>query len=1283
MKWIDSSDIKNWADKEIRKCSDSMPLMIRSLVNETGSDSIMNKLFPAGDAVHYEGPDGIVESTKEIEYIPNGKSIWEIGIKKNIRDKAEEGFRKNTDNPIGFETINSTFIFITPRIWNYKHKEAWIKDKKQEEKWKDIKVYDARDLEEWLEKAPVTAAKFAKKILKKYPEGVQPAEDFLEEFLINPKIHLNESLILAGRDKEKEKAIKWLNSNPNRFIIKSLTKEEALAFLCACISKLEKEEKEKYFSKCLIVKNIEGFRDIANEHKEHILINYFDNFDLVDLAVDKKHHVFIPIGPDITIIDPNVELQVLNREGLKNELKDIGFTDDDSEYYSRESGRSLSVLRRILLGKIKQPDWSKQKNIKDMIPLLLAGRWDESKRWDEKFKKQLDSEDKNIIAMLANMSYEDYIENLIIYKNSDDPPVYQIGNKWRLVSPIDAWLALNRFLTSSHLEKYEKIFYEVIGEMDPEFELAEDDRFKASMFGEVRKYSEWLREGMLQTLILTSIYGNNKQNWVDRIVNNLLRNADSKKWFTLANMLPQIAEASPDTFLDNIEYSLNSKDKSILVLFREGNDVLFSRCNHAGLLWALEGLAWFPEYLPRVTLILGKLSELDPGGKWANRPIKTLRSIFLAWLPYTTANLKQRLDALDLLVKEDKNKKSDIENNVSFKLLLDLLPKPHDIGHPIYKPRWRGFSKLKVENLTNGEIYKTYSEILKRLLNIAGDNGIMLSKIFPSYDDFGNPIDREKIYDHINRAIDTMTIGKKEMWDSLREMISRHKTFQDAKWAMPIEIIDKLEVLYRKIKIDDSELSYNWLFDDYFPNIMEGNRKNHEEFEKLVEKERIKAINEIYVKNGINGILELSEKVKFPHLLGESIAKSGILKEDEEYFLMDLFDKNENFFNLLRGYTFNKMRSDGEKWIDKIINYFRNNNSGKNIIINFLISLEHSELNWKIVESFNKEIITGYWHKCNGLFGDKYTEEMKLYYYNKMIENKRFITAIDTASMYPKNIKSEIIVELLEKAVTIQSNEPYKSQLDPYHITELFIILDERNDFEDEIRLYRLEWNYIEILADNIFKSSKSKKSSPKLIYKDLSENPKSFISLIKFFAKPKDDEEMMKKEIKGKSEEQIKNLANKAWRILNTFNILPGTDENGKINYNKLIKWVKEVIKLGITFKRAYYSKYFIGKLFANAVEKDSLPPDEICMVFEEIKDKDLEQEFKIGLFNNRGLRSRGIFEGGLEENALAKHFLELSKNIEISYPRTSKVYKDISKNYEFDAKREDERATEEEMEY
>src|SRR6266545_6728244 len=142
---------------------------------------------------------------------------------------------------------------------------------------------------------------------------------------------------------------------------------------------------------------------------------------------------------------------------------------------------------------------------------------------------------------------------------------------------------------------------------------------------------------------------------------------------------------------------------------------MFLSSPHTGLLWALEDLAWSPEYLGRVALVLARLQELDPGGRLSNRPSESLREIFLPWHPQTAASVDGRLAVLDLVI--------DHELVAAWNLLARLLPQSHDVAMPTYAPRWREWKPSEERPPTLGEVGHPASEIVGRMLAVAGTDG--------------------------------------------------------------------------------------------------------------------------------------------------------------------------------------------------------------------------------------------------------------------------------------------------------------------------------------------------------------------------------------------------------------------------------------------------------------------------------------------------------------------------------------------------------------------------------
>jgi hypothetical protein len=99
------------------------------------------------------------------------------------------------------------------------------------------------------------------------------------------------------------------------------------------------------------------------------------------------------------------------------------------------------------------------------------------------------------------------------------------------------------------------------------------------------------------------------------------------------------------------------------------------------LLFALECLGRPADYLARVALALAKLSQLDPGGKLANRPLASLLKLFQLALPQTLATAEQRLAILDTL----RSRFPDI----AWTTMLAALPVAGGILVPSTRPHWR------------------------------------------------------------------------------------------------------------------------------------------------------------------------------------------------------------------------------------------------------------------------------------------------------------------------------------------------------------------------------------------------------------------------------------------------------------------------------------------------------------------------------------------------------------------------------------------------------------------
>ena len=106
-----------------------------------------------------------------------------------------------------------------------------------------------------------------------------------------------------------------------------------------------------------------------------------------------------------------------------------------------------------------------------------------------------------------------------------------------------------------------------------------------------------------------------------------------------------------DEFLNAMDRNLAQNDPPSRSYSRRVKNSLWGGGEYPHLLWALELLAWSPDYLARVTDILAKLTQLDPDGRYQNRPRNTFQQIYRLWYPQTSATLDQRNVVLKRLRK--------------------------------------------------------------------------------------------------------------------------------------------------------------------------------------------------------------------------------------------------------------------------------------------------------------------------------------------------------------------------------------------------------------------------------------------------------------------------------------------------------------------------------------------------------------------------------------------------------------------------------------------------------
>src|ERR1022692_2386689 len=126
----------------------------------------------------------------------------------------------------------------------------------------------------------------------KRPAGLRQLDDAWEEWSLSTRWPLNRDLVLAGRDVEQSRVVRWLRGEPAILAMQGESIDEAIAFLRATIYELPVDYRLGDDSRCLIA----GSSDAARERAKSLtpLIAVVESVDpgLAQRLVQNGHHVY-------------------------------------------------------------------------------------------------------------------------------------------------------------------------------------------------------------------------------------------------------------------------------------------------------------------------------------------------------------------------------------------------------------------------------------------------------------------------------------------------------------------------------------------------------------------------------------------------------------------------------------------------------------------------------------------------------------------------------------------------------------------------------------------------------------------------------------------------------------------------------------------------------------------------------------------------------------------------------------------------------------------------------
>lgn len=911
--------------------------------------------------------------------------------------------------------------------------------------------------------------------------------------------------------------------------------------------------------------------------------------------------------------------------------------DSISSINQKHTGTGHNVAGDLTIYNIDNVDFSTE-----LAVAVLVGCWDEKNNGDIE-----------IITKLIDGSYENWIKKLRIIEGMQDSPLIHERGSWSFKDRTQTLQAVSSRLFDNHLDLFQIIATSVFKTIDPQFELAPEDRYAAAIYGKVLPHSRLIRKGISEGLalvatkqeLLTNCSKYKGKHCASNVVKGVLSSSSWQLWASTQDIQIMLAESDPDSFIDKVEMAISHQDKPFDSLFaQEGIGGISGRNYLTGLLWAIEGLAWAPEYLSRSLVILGELDIHDPGGNWANRPLNSIINILLPWLPHTTANIDRRIAAFKAL----KNEYPD----TAWRALVQLLPNNIMTTSGTHRPTFREFIPNNFNQKPSNDEFRTQIEKYSQLtVELASKSSLRLIDLVENIDklspiEFDNAI--ELLYDFSKNSDNDKL--KLNLWEKCLEVYNKHRKFADAQWAMQPEQNEKIKDVSTQLKPENPMLYSKRLFGQRNYDLFDESGDWQAQEEKLAKK-RGRSVSEIYTINGIEGILEFSKGVERPDVVGSSLVTENLeipLDTLKKLIISDITEER----SLASGYVWAKNYKEGNLWVLTAVN---NWNAQEKVELFLLLPFKKET--WDMLNASFDDFPYEYWkntvtnaYHCNS------TEEI-YFAVDCLIKVDRPVSAIDCLSriLHTNHIvdSNKVVVALLQSIKTTENIKHF----DIYSFNKLVHYL-QNDDTVSDNDLMKIEWAYLPIIN-----SGNDDSLQPQILEKKLANEPSFFCEIIQCAYRSK-----FQNENKELSESEI-NIARNSNYLLDKWSKIPGIDADGKFDTNTFNNWFNFVQTKCEESGHLKVAHQIIGRvlIFSPSSDETWILP-ELAEFLNRRELEDVRTGYRIAIRNSRGVYF--VDPEGKPELKLAQKYRTKSEEIELlGFHRFARTLRELADGYQAEA--------------
>ena len=560
--------------------------------------------------------------------------------------------------------------------------------------------------------------------------------------------------------------------------------------------------------------------------------------------------------------------------------------------------------------------------------------------------------------------------------------------------------------------------------------------------------------------------------------------------------------------------------------------------------------------------------------------------------------------------------------------------------------------------------------VLDRLIEDAGDAPARWQQLAEKLPDL-QPEQRRKVRTQLEQRVAEGHLdseGRTELWEALRDMAAKYRTYSDAGWALPDTELGELETVAAALQPSGDPLaSHAWLFASQMPDLgVPGEREDYQAYSEHLTAQRTEAVARVE-QVGFSAVQALAALAADPGDVGLALADASSDKYRDALSRL-ISSENRVDAGLAWGWLVRRIQSQGWPWVDAVLVAGLSPEQKAQV----LLATREYPRSWEKAEELGVEVATAYWRRFNpqGLGTDFSNVKIAATGLGKI---GRVAAALRLAVIYaPRSGEkhTSLLISVLRDFLDRGEADPESVGIRDYDFRLAFDHLHKNASPEQFNEIAQLEWMFLPALG-----------LDPKIdaLQAALAADPDFFSEILNtvYRADPvgdESDDDQVEQQQPTPTPEEVQ-LATNGYQLLRAFDRLPGLQTDGTVDGDALRHWVARVLEMAEKSGRGEIAELEVGHVLAHS-PKDldgGWPCEAVRNLLEVLQSARVESGLQVEVVNRRGVTTRGLEEGGKQETELAEEYRATASRFADAWPQTAAVLRSLAGSFDADARREE----------